>query len=116
MGVAADNAQARKWFLKATDQGNAASTLALGTMYCLGCGVASATMATAFHGQTSDQYAVKRLCGSPMGDGTEWMDLIAAAAKLGCRWELETSSYDQVGLREGCKRMMAWLDAGHPVL
>ena len=47
------------------------------------CGVASATMATAFHGKTGDQYELKRLCGSRMGDGTDWMDLISAAAKLG---------------------------------
>ena len=80
------------------------------------CGVASATMATAFHGKTGDQYEVKRLCGSPMGDGTDWMDLIAAAAKLGCRWELKTFPYDQAGFRDGCKRMVAWLDSGHPIL
>jgi len=80
------------------------------------CGVASATMATSFHGKTGDQYEVKKLCGSPMGDGTDWMDLIAAAAKLGCRWELKTFSNDRPGLRDGCKRMMAWLDSGHPIL
>jgi TPR repeat protein len=80
------------------------------------CGVAAATMATAFHGKTADQYEVKRLCGSPMGEGTDWMDIIAAATKLGCRWELRTFPYDQAGLLEGRTRMMAWLDAGHPIL
>ena len=65
------------------------------------CGVASATMASAFSGKTADQYEVKRLCGSPLGEGTDWLDLIAAAKKLGLRWELKTFPNDQAGLREG---------------
>ena len=73
-------------------------------------------MATTFHGKTADQYEVKKLCGSPMGEGTDWMDIISAAAKLGCRWELRTFPCDEVGLREGRTRMMAWLDTGHPIL
>lgn len=80
------------------------------------CGVASATMDTAFHAKTADQYEVKRLCGSPMGEGTDWLDLIAAAKKLGLRWELKTFPNDQEGLRAGRTRMMAALDAGHPIL
>ena len=137
-GVAQSEEQARAWFVKAVrpDDRRAADALewldlrkkppVAGRSACLKvahisqgwnmCGVASATMATAFHGKTGDQYEVKRLCGSPMGDGTDWLDLIAAAAKLGCRWELKTFSYDQAGLRDGCKRMMAWLDSGHPIL
>ena len=65
------------------------------------CGVAAATMATAFHGKTADQYETKRLCGSPPGDGTDWMDIVSAAARLGCQWELVTFPYDQTGLHEG---------------
>ena len=80
------------------------------------CGVAAATMATAFHGKTADQYEVKRLCGSPMGEGTDWMDIVSAAAKLGCHWELVTFPNDRAGLDVGRTRMMAWLDAGHPIL
>jgi TPR repeat protein len=137
-GMDRSDEQARTWFAKAAGQheeraGDALKWLDLrgkpaipGKSICLKvphtsqgwnmCGVASATMATAFHGKTDDQYEVKRLCGSPMGDGTDWMDLIAAAAKLGRRWELKTFSYDKAGLRDGCKRMMAWLDSGHPIL
>jgi len=137
-GVERSGDQARAWFAKAAGLRDKQAADALkwldlrqkpavpGKSVCLNvqhtsqgwnmCGVASATMATAFHGKTGDQYEVKRLCGSPMGDGTDWMDLIAAAAKLGCRWELKTFSFDQTGLRDGCKRMMAWLDSGHPIL
>jgi hypothetical protein len=49
-------------------------------------------------------------------EGTDWLDIISAAAKLGCSWELKTFPNDQAGLREGQTRMMAWLDAGHPIL
>ena len=137
-GVDRSDEQARTWFAKAAGQHDEQAANALkwldlrrkpaipGKSICLKvphisqgwnmCGVASATMATAFHGKTGDQYEVKKLCGSRMGDGTDWMDLITAAAKLGCRWELKTFSYDQAGLRDGCKRMMAWLDSGHPIL
>lgn len=137
-GVAQSEEQARAWFTKAVcpDDSRAADALKWldlrkkppvpGRFACLKvphisqgwnmCGVASATMATAFHGKTADQYEVKRLCGSPMGAGTDWMDLISAAAKLGCHWDLVTFPYDQAGLREGRTRMMAWLDGGHPIL
>ena len=80
------------------------------------CGVASTTMATAFHGKTSDQYLVKKLCGSPMGEGTDWLDLIAAARKVGLHWELKTYPNDEAGLRDGCASMRKWLDSGHPIL
>jgi hypothetical protein len=174
MGIAADDAQALRWFRQSSEQGNAEAMLALGWMYCLGrgvavsekdsrawftkavrpkghhaadalewldlrkkppapghfvclnvphvsqgwnlCAAASATMATAFHGKTGDQYELKRLSGSPLGEGTDWSDVIAAAAKLGCRWELVTFPDDPSGLRQGIARMMAWLDAGHPIL
>ena len=71
------------------------------------CGVAAATMATAFHGKTANQYEVKRLSGSPMGEGTDWMDIVSAAAKLGCHWELVTFPNDRAGLDVGRTRMMA---------
>jgi hypothetical protein len=137
-GVAQSEKQARAWFAKAVrpDDRRAADALEWldlrkkppvpGRFACLQvphisqgwnlCGVSSAAMATAFHGKTTDQYEVKRLCGSPLGAGTDWMDLISAAAKLGCDWELVTFPYDQAGLREGQTRMRAWLDARHPIL
>ena len=137
-GVTESQEQARAWFTKATRSGDIRAADALkwldlrkkpsvpGCFVCLKvphisqgwnlCGVAAATMATAFHGKTADQYEVKRLCGSPLGEGTDWMDIVFAAAKLGCRWELVTFPNDQAGLREGRKQMMAWLDSGHPIL
>ena len=137
-GVPQSDERARSWFAKAVrpDDRRAADAMEWldrrkkppvpGHFACLKvphiaqgwnmCGVTSATMATAFHGKTADQYEVKRLCGSPMGAGTDWMDLIAAAAKLGCHWELVTFPYDRAGLDAGRTRMMAWLDSGHPIL
>jgi hypothetical protein len=44
------------------------------------------------------------------------MDIVSAAAKLRCRWELVTFPYDDAGLRDGQTRMKEWLDAGHPIL
>jgi uncharacterized protein len=40
MGVPADDAQACQWFRKSADQDNVGAALALGTMYCLGQGMA----------------------------------------------------------------------------
>jgi hypothetical protein len=137
-GVMESEEQARVWFTKAVRPGDSHPADALewlelrkqppvpGVFACLKvphisqgwnlCGVAAATMATAFHGQTADKYKMKQLCGSPLGEGTDWLDIISAAAKLGCRWELVTFSYDQAGLRAGQTRMREWLDAGHPIL
>lgn len=137
-GVAQSEEQARTWFAKAVRPGDSRGADALewldvrkkpaipGQFVCLQvphvsqgwnlCGVAAATMATAFHGHTADQYEVKKLCGSPPGEGTDWMDIVSAAAKLGCRWELATFPYDEAGLRDGQTRMKEWLDAGHPIL
>ena len=137
-GVAQSEDQARAWYNKAVCPGDNRAADALewldlrqkpavpGRSICLKvthicqgwnlCGVAAATMATAFHGKTADQFEMKKLCGSPLGEGTDWMDIISAAAKLGCRWELKTFPYDQAGLHEGRKQMMAWLDTGHPIL
>jgi len=137
-GVTQSEDQARAWFTKAVRTGDRLAADARewldlrkkpqvpGRFACLNvphisqgwnlCGVAAATMATAFHGKTADQYEVKRLCGSPLGEGTDWMDIISAAAKLGFQWELKTFPNDQAGLREGRTRMMAWLDTGHPIL
>jgi len=137
-GVAQSEEQARTWFAEAVRSGESRAADALewldlrkrpavrGQFACLGvahvsqgwnlCGVAAATMATAFHGKTADQYEVKKLCGSPLGEGTDWMDIISGAAKLGCRWELVTFPYDDAGLREGQTRMKDWLDSGHPIL
>jgi TPR repeat protein len=137
-GVAQSDEEARAWFAKGvrSDDNRAADALVwldlrkkpavAGQFTCLKvphisqgwnmCGVASATMAMAFSGKPDDQYEVKRLCGSPMGEGTDWMDIISAAAKVNRHWELVTFPYDQKGLDEGRARMMTWLDAGHPIL
>ncbi len=137
-GVAQSDEQARTWFAKAVRSGDRHAADALewldlrkkpsvpGQFACLHvphvsqgwnlCGVAAATMATAFHGRTADQYEVKKLCGSPLGEGTDWMDIISGAAKLGCRWELVIFPYDEAGLRDGQARMKQWLDGGHPIL
>jgi hypothetical protein len=97
-GVAQSEAQARAWFAKAVHQGGSpgrqprsgcvgmarpAQEACHPWPVCLQvphisqgwnlCGVAAATMATAFHGHTADQYEVKRLCGSPPGEGTDWI-------------------------------------------
>ena len=137
-GVAASEKEARTWFAKAARPGShrAADALewldlrkkppAAGHFVCLDvphvcqgwnlCAAASASMATRFQGKTADQYELKKLSGSPLGEGTDWSDVISAAGKLGCRWELVTFPDDHAGFGQGEARMMAWLDGGHPIL
>src|SRR5437763_1901804 len=118
-GVPADEAPARQWFTKAVRPGDTRGQDCLewldlrkkpavpGRFACLKvphisqgwnmCGVASATKVSAFLGKTADQYEMKRLCGSLMGEGTDWQDIVSAAAKVGLRWELVTFPLDQAG-------------------
>ena len=137
-GVAGSEKEARAWFSKAMRPKDHRAADALewldlqkrpavrGHFVCLNvphvtqgwwlCAAAAAAMATGFYGQTADQLELKRLSGSPLGEGTDWSNVIAAAAKLGRRWELLTFPDDEAGFREGKARMMASLDAGHPIL
>jgi hypothetical protein len=73
-------------------------------------------MMVQFQGVKASQYQVKRLCPSPIGTGTDWRDLIAAAGQLKRRWELVTFHDDDQGFAQGVEMLHQQLDAGKPVI
>jgi hypothetical protein len=81
------------------------------------CGSATASMAARFAGVGKTQYDIKRLCpASPIGTGTDWSDLVAAAKELGLPWRLVTFSPDAEGFKRGAEMLRGQLDAGRPVI
>ncbi|OWK34422.1 C39 family peptidase [Fimbriiglobus ruber] len=80
------------------------------------CGATSATMVLQFQGTKAGPYDVKRLCSSPIGTGSDWSELIAAAGKFQQRWELVTFSDDDPGFRQGTELLRRQLDSGRPVV
>jgi len=80
------------------------------------CGATSCTMLVKFQGGKATQYDIKCLCpASPIGTGTDWSDLIAAAGKLGHKWKLVTFPNDDAGYAKATAMLRAELDAGRPV-
>lgn len=80
------------------------------------CGATSCTMLAKSQGSKATQYDIKRLCpASPIGTGTDWADLLAAAGKLGHPWKLVTFANDDDGFAKGTALLRAELDAGRPV-
>jgi hypothetical protein len=81
------------------------------------CGSATVSMAARFAGARQTQYDIKRLCpASPIGTGTDWSDLLAAARGLGLPWRLVTFSNDNDGFNRGTAMLREQLDAGRPVI
>ncbi len=80
------------------------------------CGATSSAMLARFQGAKLGGWEFKRLCPSPVGTGTDWGDLIKAAAKIGLRWKLVTFEPDDAGFERGASFLRAELDAGRPVV
>jgi TPR repeat protein len=79
------------------------------------CGATSCAMLARSQGGKTTQYDIKRLCPGPIGTGTDWADLIAAAGKLGHKWKLVTFPNDDAGFAKATDMLRAELDAGRPV-
>lgn len=81
------------------------------------CGSASSSMFARFQGSPATQYDIKRLCPeSPIGTGTDWSDLVAAAGKLKMKWKLLTFPHTEEGFAKGTAFLRSELDAGRPVV
>ena len=81
------------------------------------CAPTSSAMYARFHGSTATPYDFKRLCpASPIGTGTDWSDLIAAAGKLKMKWKLLTFPHTEAGFAKGTAFLRGELDAGRPVV
>jgi TPR repeat protein len=80
------------------------------------CGATAATMLARFQGSKLGAWDFKRLCPSPVGTGTDWGDLMAAAQKIGLHWRLEKFSPDDAGFRQAEAFLRNELDSGRPVV
>ncbi|HET6249108.1 MAG TPA: hypothetical protein VFE47_15540 [Tepidisphaeraceae bacterium] len=80
------------------------------------CGATASTMLARFQGSKIGAWDFKRLCPSPLGTGTDWGDLIAAAGKIGLHWKLVTFPPDDPGFDKATAFLRSQLDAGRPVV
>jgi hypothetical protein len=81
------------------------------------CGCTSSSMFARFQGSTATPYDLKRLCpANPIGTGTDWSDIIAAAGKLKMKWKLLTFPHTEEGFAKGTAFLRGELDAGRPVV
>jgi hypothetical protein len=80
------------------------------------CGATASTMLARFQGAKLGAWDFKRLCPSPVGTGTDWGDLLAAAEKIGLRRKLVTFPPDDAGFEKGTTFLRSELDAGRPVV
>jgi hypothetical protein len=80
------------------------------------CGATACAMLARFQGAKVGAWDFKRLCPSPIGTGTDWGDLLAAAKKIDLRWKLVTFSPDDAGFEKGKAFLKSELDAGRPVV
>jgi hypothetical protein len=80
------------------------------------CGATASTMLARFQGATIGAWDFKRLCRGPVGTGTDWGDLLAAAGKIGLHWKLMTFTPDDAGFQQGTTFLRSELDAGRPVV
>jgi hypothetical protein len=67
-------------------------------------------------GRSVGAWEFKKLCGSPLGTGTDWADLVNAAAKIGQRWKLVTFPADDDGFTRATAFARAEMDAARPVV
>jgi len=80
------------------------------------CGATASAMLARFQGATVGGWEFKRLCSSPVGTGTDWSELLAAAEKIGRHWKLVTFPADTAGFEKGTAFLRGELDAGRPVV
>jgi hypothetical protein len=81
------------------------------------CGATSTTMLARFQGAKLNEWDFKRLCpNSPIGQGTDWAELVAASGKIGLNWKLVTFPADDKGFEDGTQFLRSEVDAGRPVV
>lgn len=80
------------------------------------CGATASVMLARFQGAKLGAWDFKRLCPSPIGTGTDWGDLLAAARKIDLHWKLVTFPPDDAGFEKGTAFLKSELDAGRPVV
>jgi TPR repeat protein len=80
------------------------------------CGATSCAMFARSLGGKVGGWDFKKLCPSPLGTGTDWADLVAAAPKIGQRWKLITFTADDDGFAKATAFARAELDAGRPLV
>jgi TPR repeat protein len=80
------------------------------------CGSTACATFARFQGSTLGGWDYKKLCPSPLGTGTDWGDLLAAAGKIGQHWKLLTFTPDDGGFAQATARLKSELDSGRPVV
>lgn len=80
------------------------------------CGASSCAMYARALGGTAGGWDFKKLCPSPLGTGTDWADLVAAAPKIGQQWKLATFTADDDGFARATAFARAEMDAGRPLV
>ena len=80
------------------------------------CGATASVMLARFQGAKLGAWDFKRLCPSPIGTGTDWGELLAAAKKIDLHWKLVTFPPDDAGFDKGKAFLKSELDAGRPVV
>ncbi|MEM7014864.1 MAG: tetratricopeptide repeat protein, partial [Verrucomicrobiota bacterium] len=80
------------------------------------CGATSCSMLARANGESTESWAIKKLCPSPMGTGTDWADLVEAAGELDLKWEMLTFAESDEGFEEAIKFAREELDAGRPLV
>lgn len=80
------------------------------------CGATSCAILARSQGHTLGAWQFKKLCPSPLGTGTDWDDLMKAAAKIGLRWKLSTFSPDEAGFAQAAAFVRSEVDSGRAVV
>ncbi len=80
------------------------------------CGATSCAMYARALGAKVGGWDFKKLCPSPLGTGTDWADLVKAAAKIDQHWKLVTFPADDDGFAKATAFARAELDAGRPLV
>lgn len=80
------------------------------------CGAASCAILARSQGRNVGAWQFKKLCPSPMGTGTDWNDLLKAAAKIGLYWKLSTFTPDEAGFAQATAFVRSEVDSGRAVV
>ena len=80
------------------------------------CGATSCAMLARSQGKKLGGWDFKKLCPSPLGTGTDWVDLLKASGRIDLRWKLVTFTPDDAGFDKAAEFLRAELDSGRPVV
>jgi hypothetical protein len=80
------------------------------------CGATATAMLARFQSSKVGGWDLKRMCKSPLGTGTDWGELMAAAGKIGLQWKLVTFTPDNEGFEKATAFARSEIDAGRPLV